>query len=55
MRAVVFDQTLQFRDNVALRQPQADDVIVDVVKAGICETDLQLCTGYMGFSGTLWH
>jgi len=55
MRAVVFDQTLQFRDNVALRQPQADDVIVDVVKAGICETDLQLCKGYMGFSGTLGH
>jgi threonine dehydrogenase-like Zn-dependent dehydrogenase len=28
---------------------------VDVIKAGICETDLQLCQGYMGFRGTLGH
>lgn len=55
MRAVVFDQTLQFRNSVSLRQPNEGDVIVDVVKAGICETDLQLCKGYMGFRGTLGH
>ncbi len=55
MRAVVFDKTLRFRTAVKLRQPSRDEVIVDVVKAGICETDLQLCKGYMGFSGTLGH
>ena len=55
MRAIVFDQTLEFRTNAELRQPGTDDIIVDVVKAGICETDLQLCKGYMGFSGTLGH
>ena len=55
MRAIVFDQTLQFHADVALRSPGDDEVIVDVIKAGICETDLQLCKGYMGFSGTLGH
>lgn len=28
---------------------------VEVLKAGICETDLQLKQGYMGFSGVLGH
>lgn len=55
MRAVVFDTELRFRTDVELRQPVSGEVIVDVVKAGICETDLQLCKGYMGFSGTLGH
>lgn len=55
MRAIVFDQTLQFRRDAALRSPGSDEVIVDVIQAGICETDLQLCKGYMGFSGTLGH
>ena len=55
MRAIIFDQTLQFRTDAALRPPGNDEVIVDVIKAGICETDLQLCKGYMGFSGTLGH
>ena len=45
MRAIVFDQALQLRNNVTLRPPEGDEVIVDVVKAGICETDLQLCQG----------
>lgn len=55
MRAVVFDQSLRFERHIALRSPVHGEVIVDVVKAGICETDLQLCKGYMGFRGTLGH
>ncbi len=31
------------------------EVLVDVIAAGICETDLQLAEGYMGFSGVLGH
>ena len=55
MRAIVFDQTLQFRSDAVVRSPGSDEVIVDVIQAGICETDLQLCKGYMGFAGTLGH
>ena len=55
MRAVQFDQVLTYRDDVALAPVSDGDVVVDVLLAGICETDLQLCRGYMGFSGTLGH
>jgi threonine dehydrogenase-like Zn-dependent dehydrogenase len=32
-----------------------DEVIVRVTRAGVCETDLQLIKGYMGFRGVLGH
>lgn len=35
--------------------PLAGEVLVDVLAAGICETDLQLAKGYMGFTGVLGH
>jgi threonine dehydrogenase-like Zn-dependent dehydrogenase len=55
LKAVVFDDTLQFRDNVPPPQEKTGSVLVDVIQAGICETDLQLCRGYMGFQGILGH
>ncbi len=55
MRAAVFEDQLLFTDRAELRPVRDNEVIVDVVKAGICETDLQLCRGYMGFRGTLGH
>ena len=35
--------------------PAADEVMVRVTRAGVCETDLQLIKGYMGFRGILGH
>ncbi|MEL6106882.1 MAG: alcohol dehydrogenase catalytic domain-containing protein [Planctomycetota bacterium] len=35
--------------------PQDSEVLVDVIQAGVCETDLQLARGYMGFEGILGH
>jgi threonine dehydrogenase-like Zn-dependent dehydrogenase len=55
MRAIIFKNTLQCRMDAEVRPLRDGEVIVDVVKAGICETDLQLCKGYMEFSGTLGH
>jgi threonine dehydrogenase-like Zn-dependent dehydrogenase len=55
MRAVVFDQSLHFTDSAGQREPKPGEIAVDVIVAGICETDLQLCRGYMGFRGTLGH
>jgi len=55
VRAVVFEDQLRFTDGAELRPVRDGEVIVDVLKAGICETDLQLCQGYMGFRGTLGH
>jgi threonine dehydrogenase-like Zn-dependent dehydrogenase len=56
MRAIVLD-----RDRVVARgdypEPEVrnGEVLVRVLSAGICETDLQLVRGYMGFQGVLGH
>ena len=55
VRAVVFDGQLHFTSSAQLRPPLPGEVAVDVLEAGICETDLQLCQGYMGFRGILGH
>ena len=35
--------------------PAGEEVLVRVTRAGVCETDLQLIKGYMGFRGVLGH
>ncbi|MGB7345232.1 MAG: alcohol dehydrogenase catalytic domain-containing protein [Pirellulaceae bacterium] len=46
---------LVFEDNLPVPTPNADEVLVRVTQAGICETDLQLVAGYMNFTGILGH
>ena len=55
MRAIVLDGLLHMRSDRAEPVPLAGEVIVRVRTAGICETDLQLVKGYMGFRGVLGH
>src|ERR1700710_2554495 len=56
MRAIVLNG-----DEVSLEvkrpepRPPANEVVVRTLLAGVCETDLQLIRGYMGFSGVLGH
>jgi threonine dehydrogenase-like Zn-dependent dehydrogenase len=55
MKAVVFDGR-----SVAVREqpdpePGEDTAIVAVSLAGICNTDLEIARGYMGFTGVLGH
>ncbi|MEZ4295745.1 MAG: alcohol dehydrogenase catalytic domain-containing protein [Polyangiaceae bacterium] len=55
MRALFFDGTnaaVIDRPEPELRPGWA---IVDVHVAGVCNTDLELCRGYMGFQGILGH
>lgn len=55
MKAVVLkDGELKFEKDY---QPKisSSEVEVKVLQAGVCETDLQLVQGYMGFSGVLGH
>ena len=51
VRAVVFDGQLHFTRDAVLRTIQPGEVAVDILHAGICERDMQLCQGYMGFRG----
>jgi threonine dehydrogenase-like Zn-dependent dehydrogenase len=46
---------LRYRTDYPEPEAGPDEVIVDVIQGGICETDLQLRRGYMGFSGVLGH
>ncbi len=56
MRAVVLAEgTLSLDTEHALPEPAQGEVLVRVLQAGICETDLQLARGYMGFQGVLGH
>ncbi len=56
MRAIVLEQDDVRVDTVRpAPNPAADEVLVRVTRAGVCETDLQLIKGYMGFRGVLGH
>lgn len=46
---------IRFYDSHPDPRPAAGEVPVRVIQAGICETDLQLMRGYMGFEGILGH
>ena len=56
MRAICLEEkSIQYVDDHQPPIVSENEVIVDVIVAGICETDLQLAQGYMGFSGILGH
>lgn len=56
MRALVLDGTqLSLHTDYPVAEVPEDSTRVQVIQAGICETDLQLIAGYMGFAGVLGH
>lgn len=56
MQAITLqDSDLRYQSDHPDPVPGPGEVIVEVIQAGICETDLQLHRGYMGFSGVLGH
>src|SRR4029453_10923631 len=55
MRAIVLDDQVYVVTERSSPTPAAGEVLVRVIKAGVCETDLQLIKGYMGFRGVLGH
>ena len=55
MRALVLNHDVAFEADRPEPLPAPGEVLVRVLSAGICETDLQLVKGYMGFRGVLGH
>ena len=55
MRAIVLDDRVTLQEARPSPNPAPGEVLVRVTCAGICETDLQLIKGYMGFRGVLGH
>ncbi len=56
MRALVLtDQGIEYRADYPDPEPGPGEVRIRVLFAGICDTDLQLAAGYMGFRGVPGH
>jgi len=55
MRAVVWDGQLRFLPDYPVPKIRPGWARIRVKTAGICQTDLELTNGYMGFSGVLGH
>jgi alcohol dehydrogenase len=55
MRALVYDGQLALRSDYAEPSPASGEALLRVKLAGICNTDLEITRGYMGFEGVLGH
>jgi alcohol dehydrogenase len=55
MKALVFDGRLSYRDDYPVPIPAPGEVLVQVRRAGICNTDIEITTGYMDYRGVLGH
>ncbi len=55
MLAMCFDGKVVMRRDYPKPRCVHGEVLVEVSKAGICSTDLEVVKGYMGFSGVMGH
>ena len=55
MRALVFKNGLSYHDDYPVPVPSESEVLIRIRCAGICNTDVEILKGYMGFSGILGH
>jgi len=55
MRALYFDDTLQLKTNYPEPTPPPGEALIKTRLAGICNTDVEIVRGYMGFQGVLGH
>jgi threonine dehydrogenase-like Zn-dependent dehydrogenase len=49
------NQQLQLRTNLDIPKPAANEALIRVTRAGICNTDLELIRGYYPYTGILGH
>jgi alcohol dehydrogenase len=55
MRALVYDGQLRLVEDYPQPDPPPGEALVRVKLAGICNTDLEIVRGYLGFQGVLGH
>ena len=55
MKALVYDGELRLVGDYPRPEPPPGEALVRVTLAGICNTDLEIVRGYMGFHGVLGH
>jgi len=55
MKAIIFDGALKFVDDYPVPEPGEQEALVRVSMAGICNTDVEITKGYLGFRGIMGH
>ena len=55
MKALVFDKELIFVKDYPKPMPQNGEALIKLTYAGICNTDVEITKGYMGFKGICGH
>lgn len=55
MQAVIFDGALKFIDDYPVPEPGEKEALIRVSMAGICNTDMEITKGYLGFQGVIGH
>jgi alcohol dehydrogenase len=55
MRAVIFDGELRLERQQPMPTVPANEALVKIHMAGICNTDIEITRGYKGFNGILGH
>jgi len=55
MRALYFDERLEYRPDAPEPAPPPGEALIRTRLAGICNTDLEILRGYLGFKGVLGH
>ncbi len=55
MRALIFENEIRYRDDIPVPEPDHAEALIRITLAGICNTDLEIIKGYMGFAGIPGH
>ena len=55
MKALLYDGALKLLSDYPRPKPPPGEALIRVSLAGICNTDLEIVKGYMGFQGVLGH
>jgi len=55
MRALVYNKDLRYVTDYPVPRPKHDEALIRVTHAGICNTDIEITKGYMGFKGIPGH
>ncbi len=55
MKALVFKNGLHYQTDYPVPVPEDNEALIRITHAGICNTDLEIMKGYMGFKGIPGH
>ena len=55
MRALVFNGNLKYITDYPIPRPENNEALIRITCAGICNTDIEITRGYMGFKGIPGH